>query len=171
MTKTKTKTKHKYRPAFSEEEVEVLSTILLEAYLADMKKPLYNPKHPADSTHAFSPEYKLIHHGLVGKINTLRTKIANNIMPPAYTTTKYKDPAIEMLDSLGAPTEQVATLAKGESKEVYWKRCYEKYIQDPASCTVPEIEAAYEHMYLNDLMTTEEMVIHEGSTSDSSGAS
>ena len=82
-------TKPRYRPAFSEEEVETLATILLEAYLIDLAKPPYNPKTPADSRRAFSPEMKLTHTGLIGKINLLRTKIANDAIEPAYVVRKH----------------------------------------------------------------------------------
>ena len=156
-----TATKARYRPAFSEEEVETLATILLEAYLADIAKPPYNPKYPADSRRAFSPETKLIHHGLIGKINTLRTKIANNALSPAYVVRKHSNPLIATLEDLGASEEVVAAATGGETKEAYWTRCYWKYMDDISSCTVPEIEAAMEYKYLNDMMTSEEVATHE----------
>lgn len=154
-----TATKSRYRPAFSEEEVEALATILLQAYLADIAKPPYDPTQldtPANSSKAFSPEMKLIHHGLIGKINTLRTKIANKALNPAYTVRKYVEPAIAILEDLGVDESELATLDGTETKEQYWKRCYLKYVEDEYSCTVPEIEAALEHKYLNDLMSPEE---------------
>lgn len=154
-------TKSMYRPAFSEEEVETLATILLEAYLIDMAKLPYNPSKPADSRLAFSPEIKLIHHGLIGKINTLRTKIANKALNPAYVVRKYVEPAIAILEDLGAPETEIASLSGEVPKEVYWKTCYEKYTKNQYSCTVPEIEAALEHKYLNDLMNPEETIAFE----------
>lgn len=154
-------TKSMYRPAFSKEEVEVLATILLEAYLADMAKLPYNPKQSADSRLAFSPEIKLIHHGLIGKINTLRTKIANNALSPAYVVRKHIDPAIAMLEDLGAPEDEVELLAGSITKEHHWENCYNQFIKSPDLCTVAMIEAAYEHMYLNDLMTPEQVTAHE----------
>lgn len=157
-------TKHKYRPVFSEEEVETLATILLEAYLADTKKPPYNPNYPADSRRAFSPEVKLIHHALIGKINTLRTKIANNAINPAYVTTKHSDPKIAQLESLGVSADDIAIASGTETKEQYWERCYKKFKVSADLCTVPEIEAAMEHMYLNDLMTSDQVASHEAKT-------
>lgn len=146
-------TKARYRPAFSKEEVEVLSAILLEAYLIDVDKSHVN--------RTYTKEEKLIHHGLIGKINTLRTKIANNALSPAYEVRKYSDPEIAMLEDLGAPEAEIAILTGDETKEQYWERCYKKFQYMFDSCTVPEIEAAYEHMYLNDLMSPEQVTIHE----------
>jgi hypothetical protein len=156
-------TKHKYRPAFSEEEVEALATILLEAYLIDIKKPSYLPDQPANSKRAFSPEMRLTHHRLIGKINTLRSKIANNALSPAYSISKAMDAKVETLKSLGAPADQIAQLDGTATKEDYWARCYDKYITADTylSLTISELEAAQEHRYLNDLMTAEEMVAHE----------
>jgi len=149
-------TKARYRPAFSEEEVEVLATILLEAYLNDIAKPPYNPEAPIDPTRSFSPEVKLVHHGLIGKINTLRTKIANNALSPAYIVRKHADPAIAILEDLGADEAELDSLTGDETKEQRWERCYKKFNADPVSCTTSEILAAMEYKYLNDLMTPEE---------------
>jgi len=154
-------TKSMYRPAFSEEEVEALATILLEAYLIDIAKPPYKPETPADSRRAFSPEMKLTHHGLIGKINTLRTKIANKTLNPAYVVRKHIEPAIAILEDLGAPESEIAKLAGGETKEEYWSRCHSKYLELPMACTVAEIDAAQEHRYLHDLMSPEEVTAYE----------
>ena len=156
-----TATKARYRPAFSEEEVETLATILLEAYLIDIAKPPYKPENPADSRRAFSPETKLIHHGLIGKINTLRTKIANNALSPAYVVRKHIDPAIAILEDLGADEAELDALDGTITKEQHWENCYNQFLKSPDLCTVPQIEAAYEHMYLNDLMTPEQIVTFE----------
>ncbi len=158
---TITTTKHKYRPAFSAEEVEALATILLEAYLTDLKKPPYLDTKPSDSTRAYSPKMQLLHYSLVGKINLLRAKIANSAITPAYTTEPHSKDRIGMLESLGMPEEEIAIAVGGKTKEAIWKRCYEKFIDNPASCTVPEIEAAHEHMYLHNLMTSEEVAAFE----------
>jgi len=154
-------TKPMYRPAFSEEEVEALATILLEAYLVDMAKPPYNPKYSADSRRAFSPEMKLTHHGLIGKINTLRTKIANKALNPAYLVRKHIEPAIAILEDLGAPEADIVAATGGETKEEYWSRCHSKYLELPMACTVAEIDAAQEHRYLHDLMSPEEVATYE----------
>ena len=156
-----TATKSRYRPAFSEEEVEALATILLEAYLADIAKPPYNPSRPADSKRAFSSRMKLVHYRLMGKINTLRTKIANNALSPAYVVRKHIDPAIAILEDLGAPEDEIAAATGGETKEQYWEACYIQFQKNPNLCTVPQIEAAHEHMYLHDLMTPEEVAAFE----------
>lgn len=154
-------TKSMYRPAFSEEEVEALATILLEAYLTDMSKPPYISDKSADSRQAFSPEMKLIHHGLIGKINILRAKIANKTLNPAYVVRKHIDPAIAILEDLGAPEDDIALLAGSITKEQHWENCYNQFVKSPDLCTVAIIEAAYEHMYLHDLMTSEEVTAHE----------
>ncbi len=154
-------TKSMYRPAFSEEEVEALATILLEAYLIDIAKPPYISDQPANSKRAFSPEMKLTHHGLIGKINTLRTKIANKALNPAYLVRKHIEPAIAILEDLGAPEAEIDALTGEVPKEVYWESCYLKFTVNPQSCTMSEIDAAYEHMYLNGLMTSDEVIAFE----------
>lgn len=46
-------------------------------------------------------------------------------------------------------------------KVAYWYECYAKYLQNPVSCTLDEIDAANEHKYLNDLMTPLELKAFE----------
>ncbi len=158
---TITTIKHKYRPAFSAEEVEALATILLEAYLTDLKKPPYLDTKPSDSTRAYSPKMQLLHYSLVGKINLLRAKIANSAITPAYTTEPHSKDRIGMLESLGMPEEEIAIAVNAATKENLWALCYKKYIHDMASCTYAETEAAYEHMYLHNLLTDREVAIFE----------
>ncbi len=146
-------TKSRYRPAFSKEEVEVLHTILMDKYLSET--------NPAFVSEVFSSEETLIYNQLIGKINTLRSKIANDAINPAYIVSKHSDPAIATLESLGAPEEQIATLSGIETKEAYWERCYYKYRSDPSSCTIPELDAALEYRYLHDLMSGDEAIAFE----------
>jgi len=43
------------------------------------------------------------------------------------------------------------------TKEDYWEACYKKHQKYPDHCTIRDLEAAKEHMYLNGLMTPEEI--------------
>ena len=51
-------------------------------------------------------------------------------------------------------------------KEEYWERCHDKYLADPEDCTVREIKAAQEHRYINDLMSSAEIIDFEASESN-----
>lgn len=148
-----TATKSRYRPAFSKEEVDILHIILMDRYLSETSSS-HKPK-------VFSGEEVMIYNQLIGKINTLRTKIANNVLNPAYVVRKHIDPALAILEDLGADEAELDSLAGGETKEQYWTRCFDKYSRDPSSCTVAEIEAAMEYMYLNDMMSPIQIAMHE----------
>lgn len=148
--------KSRYRPAFSKEEVEALDRILKVAYIDDLLKPPYHPDHPLDTARSFPPAIDVVHHQLMAKISTLVSKIANNALQPAYTILKHSDPKIAMMETLGAHADEVAKLDGTETKEQYWERCYLKYLEDPMSCTVSEVEAFQEYRYLHDLMSSEE---------------
>ena len=95
---------------------------------------------------------------LVSILAPYLSKIDNKAVLPAYTTTRTSQ-----LEALGgvAPVD----------KEAYWMSCYEKYAANPTTCTVEEIVAAKEHMYLHELMSAEKVAAfesdgHNESTSD-----
>lgn len=148
--------KHSYRPAFSKEEVEALDRILKVAYIDDLVKPPYHPDNPLDTARSFPPTVEVTFLQLMGKISTLVSKIANDAIVPAYTIIKHSDPKIAIMETLGAHTDEIAKLDGTETKEQYWERCYLKYLKEPMSCTVPEIEAFQEYRYLHDLMAADE---------------
>ena len=86
-------------------------------------------------------------------------KIAARAVTPAYTTAaRSKANSLEALGG-AAPTPEPEI-----TKEQYWEQCYNKYRHYPASCTVEEIHAAQEHMYLHDLMSAEETAEFEART-------
>ena len=90
-------------------------------------------------------------------------KIENAAMAPSYTI--IPKVAIYSLEALGGePT--LSNLANDESigtpetipalyatKEARWAAAYAKYVLNPISCTLVELEDANEHMYLEGLMT------------------
>ena len=85
---------------------------------------------------------------LIGILAPFKAKIDNQGILPAYSV----EPKVSMLQSLGEDPSQSVM-----SKEDYWFVCYKKYVATHQLCTLDEIAAAREHMYLNDLMTPEEM--------------
>ena len=96
---------------------------------------------------------------LVAKFAPLQAKIDNAGLTPAYITT----PAISKLESLGGIDTTVKddsyTLAGHDypTKELYWEACYKLYSSNPELCNLSTISSAREHMYLNDLMSEEEV--------------
>lgn len=89
-----------------------------------------------------------------------KAKIQNAGIVPAYTISSTPRPTLA--DSLGMTTSQ--PLSTGESKEEYWERCYQKYLTAPLTCTYADLQAAYEHMYLNSLFTPEQLIAFESGT-------
>lgn len=101
--------------------------------------------------------------GIVSCLVPFQAKIQNAAITPAYTMAPAKVKA-HSLESLGGMTEDIGGLPTGDGskpKEEYWEICYFMYKTSPTTCTLQEIQAAREHMYLNDLMTPEEMVEFE----------
>lgn len=90
---------------------------------------------------------------VIATLSPFLAKIENAGVAPAYTQAPPK-PSLE--ESLGM-VETATVQLFGESKEKYWHSCYNKYKINPVSCSLVEIEAAREHMYLHDLMSPEEI--------------
>lgn len=88
---------------------------------------------------------------IVGIVSPFLAKIEAGAINPAYT----ESGKTSLLESLGAPAPENSK--PEQSKEKYWKACYEKVIADPLSATIVEINAANEHRYLNGLMSIEEV--------------
>lgn len=85
-------------------------------------------------------------------LSVYQTKIDNLGITPAYTTSPRKS----LVEKLGESSD--LTL---RSKEDVWATSYERYVADPASCSLATIQDAREHMYLHELMTPEEVVSFE----------
>jgi hypothetical protein len=90
---------------------------------------------------------------IISVLSPFQAKIENAGISPAYTTT----PKPSMLEQLGA----VPITPTTRDNETYWHKCYIKMQESPNLCTLQEIAAAKEHMYLNDLMSEEEVEAFE----------
>ena len=107
---------------------------------------------------------------LISILAPFQAKIQNMGLEPAYTTqVRLPKPSIEV--SLGmAPCDAIAWKLFNEethqykayyTKEEFWEACYLKSLEYPESLHLLEMNAAKEHMYLNDLMTEEEVIEFE----------
>ena len=123
----------KYRPSLAPEEVTYLTSILRKEFIE------------TDSSLAVT---------LLQKFSVLETKIANNAIIPSHT----EKPKVSLIEQLGGKQPSMQ-----DTKEEYWAACYAKYKLDRDSCSLQEINAAKEHMYLNDLMSPEEIEAFENS--------
>jgi hypothetical protein len=91
-------------------------------------------------------------------------KIDQEAITPSHVTA----PKMSLLESLGEavnpnPPELEQCTNDPDSfasKDEYWKHCYDR-MQTGENLSVREINAAREHMYLNDLMTDEEIFLFE----------
>ena len=97
---------------------------------------------------------------LLGILAPFQAKIQNEGITPAYVTVPTKS----LEESLGL--EVPVTHPLGMAKEAYWESCYNSYKLNPASCSLQEIQAAREHMYLEGLMSEEEVVEFEKGIED-----
>jgi len=104
---------------------------------------------------------------VVSTLSVFQTKIENAAVLPAYssilsTATKEEK---QLLDLGGTPIESASTALveyrEQLTKEESWELCYAKYLLNPDSCSIDELEAAMEHMYLHDLMTPAQEAAYE----------
>lgn len=124
---------------------------------------------------------------LISSLSVFQAKINNAGVQAAYTITSAQPNLMEQLGAgdkvefVGDPrqidpsTTLAAHAVDDEAigvpevklpenylfKEAYWSDCYAKYNIAPADCTLEELHAAQEHMYLNDLMTPEQLLAFE----------
>ena len=104
---------------------------------------------------------------VISKLAPFAAKIESNAVQAAYSIKPAKETSL--LADLGeSPSETISAEATSNeiaqehyNKEEYWEQCYLRYKDNPASCSLREIEAAQEHMYLNELMTAEEIAAFE----------
>lgn len=118
----------KYRPVLTEQQI----THILELTKKDL-----------------SP----ISMSIISVLSPFQAKIANKAIIPAYTTGDASRPSL--LESLGGTSSEELT-ASHANKEDYWKACYDKYVANPASCSLQEIEGYKMYSYINSLMTEKE---------------
>jgi len=101
----------------------------------------------------------------------VQAKIDADILKPSYIT----NPKPDLFEQLGfesfespdifipkpfydyTPNRSPIDPNAFATKEDYWEACYKKYKLYLPNCSIREIEAAKEHMYLNGLMTPEEI--------------
>jgi len=112
---------------------------------------------------------------VISTLSVFKAKIDNAGVKPAYSSrdeqtiaaAKQQQTLMELgtdkpsLYSLPTPSVPATADYTATSKEDYWEQCYIKYTDDPALCNLEELAAATEHMYLNDLMTSEQEAAHE----------
>lgn len=96
---------------------------------------------------------------LIVSLSPFAAKIDNAGIQAAYVTTPRKDTS--SLEALGAAPSIPATQVLGVNKEEYWEQCYQLYISNPTACSLAQINAAKEHMYLNELLSPEEVAEFE----------
>ena len=102
---------------------------------------------------------------LVAKFAPLQAKIDNAGLAIAYTTSP-KESTLESLGEVDSSLLNTYTLDTllYSSKEAYWEACYLKYVDVPHDCDISTIAAAKEHMYINDLMSEEEIAEFEATS-------
>ena len=95
-----------------------------------------------------------------------KDKITAGTVTPSYTaaSTASVDSVETSLAALGYPGEQEHPDEHPRTKEQLWEECYKKYTESPSNCSAGQIESAFEHMYLNDLMSPAEMAEFEAPT-------
>ena len=99
---------------------------------------------------------------LIATLSPFLAKIENGALAAAYVPTPRT--SSNSLEALGAGTSTVqGTLPTptAPTKEQRWEASYAQYLANPLSCNAITIMEAKEHMYLNDLMSTEEMAEFE----------
>ena len=110
-------------------------------------------------------------HASISVITTLApflAKIENAGIQAAYTEAPDKPSVADSLGFTLPLTEaELDPTANATSKEEYWEQCYIAYIKNPAYLSLDQIQAAKEHMYLNDLMTAEEAKDFESNIGES----
>jgi hypothetical protein len=106
---------------------------------------------------------------LIGILAPFQAKIQNAGITAAYVHTPKEsiEQSLGMLNTADytSYTQQKAgmSMSPAMTKEEWWEACYVHYIKAPEYCTLQQIQAAREHMYLNDLMSDEEIREFEGS--------
>jgi len=87
-------------------------------------------------------------------------KIDMKGMKAIYNMAPEKPSLLESLGA-GAGTGSAMLQQSNADRERYWEECYNKYITDPSNCTHRQLDAAQEHMYINELMTEQQLQLFE----------
>ena len=129
----------KYRPSLTEEQLLHIVT------LAKCENPL-----------------SLTSIQLVSQLAPYVAKIEAGSLVPSYVPSQHKpvSKTQSILESLGhdcTPETEEEKFQASLVKEDLWELAYEKYKENPSSCTSLELTYAQEHRYLNDLMSPEEV--------------
>jgi len=101
---------------------------------------------------------------LISILAPFQAKIQNMGLEPAYTTqVRLPKPSIEVSLGMLPNSSVLYTLDDTAyfSKEAYWQACYYQSLANFEGLSLLEMNAAKEHMYLNDLMTEEEVIEFE----------
>lgn len=132
----------KYRPSLTGEQILHILTLVKRDYCVT---------EPVDTTLSFK---------VIQTLAPFQAKIESAAIAPAYTTQEPK-PKVNSLEALGGEVDTIIlsasdTMVASDNKEQYWSSCYALYLLHPEKCTIAELQAAKEHMYINDLMTPEQ---------------
>lgn len=103
---------------------------------------------------------------LISTLAPFQAKIEADGIQPAYIPAPVR-PSATSLEALGGEIPSIPSpspTAPKEIKEVVWQHSYFKYMDDPVSCSLQEIQEANEWKYLNDLMTPEELRLFEANS-------
>ncbi len=98
---------------------------------------------------------------VIATLGPYQYKIENSGVAPAYTTTPQSK--VKLFEKITGSSIVSPLAADGTeedyilTKEDYWRQCYHTLQTDPNECSLKMIQAAKEHMYLNDLMSEEEL--------------
>lgn len=142
----------KYRPSLTAAQLTRLEALL--------KEQASSPNFSGFS--ATDLELLTILGKLTAKIQA-GVQTAAYVAAPAQTEAEKQQSTLASLGgaNLSEAEVRVSTVAGYDTKEEYWAACYAKYSQSVASCNPQEIEAAMEHMYLEELMTPEQVTAWE----------
>ena len=137
----KTTSQNKYRPTFTAPQLARILHLAQESYIN---------AHTADICQ--------IDRVIVQTLAPFIAKIESGVKEAAYALMP-RTPIHDLLGfEINPGAKQKETV---QNKVAYNAACYKIYSENPARCTVVQIEAAREHMYVNDLMsaTQEKMYI------------
>ena len=138
----------KYRPSLTKTQIEQIIALC----------KVDGSTHSLDVLRALAPFYAKIQHSAIKEAHTVQPKqsvyelLGMDTPQATVTSTQETNTASEIKEA----TADTIDINDYVTNADYWLACYTKYEADKVSCTVQEIEAAKEHMYLNDLMTPEQ---------------
>lgn len=96
---------------------------------------------------------------LISILHPFLAKIEVGAVAVSHTATPIKRDSFETAITYNKSVSNYP--AEFTSKEEYWGHCYDLYANATPNLTIAELQAAKEHMYLNDMMTEEEIAEYE----------